>query len=610
MESSVTQDDAQRFVRMFETSEMSSVTARTNSERSRDYYDHIQLTEAEVATLKKRKQPIVIDNVIAGKVNWLLGQEMNQRTDPKAYPREEKDTQGAEAITDAVRYVCDNQSFSEKRSSVWKNMVVEGFGGVEVTHRNTKRGPEILINYYQWDRLFYDPHSREPDFSDARYKGAVIWADEEDLLRAYPKAKEGVDATGSDGEDGTYGDTNNAALWYDGERKRIRIVMMHYLEDGVWHWVKFTRGYIIDSGKSPYINEDGESVCQLHMRSAYVNRHGDRYGEVFKLLDQQDEINKRRSKLLHMANSRQTMSIAGAVKSVANMKRELAKPDGHVEYEQMDDSGRPSFQVIPTQDMATSQFALLQEAKESVKGMGATEALMGNADGDSGRAVLAKQQGAMQGIAPMNDQLHQFTRDIYEAVWQRIRQLWTAEKWIRVTDDERNIRFVGLNQPVTLAMELRQYGREEVEGYLAQEQIYSAQDPRLAEVIRVENEISKLDVDIVMEETPDTVTLESETFEQLVNIDTARGGALPFEMLIEASPLRSKVKEKILKYFEDQNAAQQQGQQGQQGLQEQAMMVELEGKMVDIGKKQAETENIQAKTQNTNVETQRLAVGY
>ena len=28
-----------------------------------------------------------------------------------------------------------------------------------------------------FDRLFWDPHSRRLDFSDARYKGIVIWMD-------------------------------------------------------------------------------------------------------------------------------------------------------------------------------------------------------------------------------------------------------------------------------------------------------------------------------------------------------------------------------------------------------------------------------------------------
>ena len=456
MESSISSDPALRFVEMFEASEQATDEARQNSELARDYYDNKQYTEEEVAELKKRGQPVIVDNVIAGKVNWLIGQEMATRTDPKGFPRTPQHEKGAEAVTDAIRFVCDNNDWDEKRSEVWKNLLVEGFGGVNVGHVYKRRGPEITIKHIPWDRLFYDPHSRKPDFSDARYKGEVIWSDADELQKKHPKLKDQIDGalnrTHTLGE--TYEDRPTHQIWGDKERNRVRVVLMHYLEDGVWKWVKFSYGLVLDRGESQYVDEDGESLCPLIMESAYVDRENNRYGEVHKLISQQDEINKRRSKLLHMANSRQTMGEKGAIDSVKALKRELARPDGHVEYNPGVDGKRP-FEIIPNADIAASQFALLQEAKESIRGMGATEALQGSADGDSGRAVLAKQQGAMRAITPLTDRLHRFTLRVYEAIWMRVRQLWTEEKWIRVTDDEHNIKFVGLNRPVTLAEELQ-----------------------------------------------------------------------------------------------------------------------------------------------------------
>lgn len=607
MEDSLTDLD---FVKMFEASEQATDEARQNAELSRDYYDNKQWTAAEVAELKQRGQPVITDNVIAGKINWLMGQEMARRTDPKAYPRNPGDEQGAEAATDAVRFVCDKERWDETRSQVWNNMLIDGFGGCEVTVAEKRSGIEIKINHYPWDRLFYDPHSRRSDFSDARYLGAVIWSDAKALARKYPDAVDAIEATMSNSLGETYEDRPKYQLWGDRERNRVRCVLMYYLDaDDRWRWVKFTAGAVLKSGESPFVNEDGETVCPLIMQSAYVDRENNRYGEAWKMISQQDEINKRRSKLLHMANSRQTMAIKGAVASVAALKRELARPDGHVEYEQLDDSGRPSFSLIPTNDMATSQFALLQEAKQSLSEMGATEALMGSADGDSGRAVLAKQQGAAQALTPLNDKLHQFTRRVYEAVWQRVRQFWTEEKWIRVTDDERNIRFVGLNRPVTLQEKLQQQSPEVIQRF-AQANGLVPNDPRLQQVVDVENQIQRLDVDLIMEEVPDTVTLESETFEQLVAIDAARGGILPIEMLIKASPLRSKVKAEILDFFEQQKQAQAQGQEQGNGLQEQFARLEMADKAAKIEKMQAETDKIEADTIKSRVDAQATAMGY
>ena len=595
------------FVDMFEASEQATQEARENSERSRDYYDNKQWTEAEVQELKRRKQPVITDNVIAGKINWLLGQEMNRRTDPKAYPRTPEHEEGADAVTDAVRFVCDNSDWNEKRSAVWKNMLVEGFGGVEVIHRMKRGKPEIEINQYPWDRLFYDPHSSRDDFSDARYLGSIIWADRKQVERQYKgKNLEGAMTRQTSLSD-TYEDRPAYQVWGDKQRDRVRICLMHYIEGEKWKWVKFSYGVILEQGESPYVNEDGESVCQLLMQSAYVDRDNARYGEVLKLLDQQDEINKRRSKLLHMANSRQTIGLEGAVKSVANMKRELARPDGHVAITQeaLEDAvrvGMKPFEIIPTNDMATSQFALLQESKQSIQDRGATEALQGAGEGESGRAVMAKQQGAMQSLTPLNDSLHRFTRRVYEAIWYRIRQFWTEERWVRVTDDERNVRFVGLNKPITVRDQLSQMPQEQVQ-QVAMRHGLSPDDPRLQQVVGVANQIEKLEVDLIMEEVPDTVTLESETFEQLVAVDGARGGVIPIEILIEASPMRSKMKTKLLEYFEQQKAQEAQGQQGGQAAQEAMFQAELQEKnsksMLNV-----------ANANKSAVEAERAAMGY
>lgn len=609
MESSVTtpdQDEAMTFVERFEAAEHATHEARLNSERSRDYYDSKQLTAAEVAELRRRKQPAIVDNVIAGKINWLLGQEMNRRTDPKAFPRTPEHEEGADAVTDAVRFVCDNADWDEKRSAVWENMLIEGYGGVEVIHRIKRGKPEIEINHYAWDRLFYDPHSRKDDFSDARYLGAVIWADRAELKEQYPKANIDGAMTRQATSD-TYDDRPTHQVWGDKERDRVRVVLMHYIEGGKWKWVKFSYGTILEEGESPYVDEDGESVCSLLLQSAYVDRDNNRYGEAWKLLDQQDEINKRRSKLLHLANSRQTIAIEGAIKSVTGLKRELAKPDGHVTVTQeaLEDAARVGmkpFELIPTTDMATSQFALLQESKQSIQDMGATEALQGAGEGESGRAVLAKQQGAMQSLTPMNDRLHRFTRRVYEAIWQRIRQFWTEERWVRVTDDERNVRFVGLNRPITLMEKLKEYSPEQVQQFAMQNGI-GPNDPRLQQPVGIANRVEEIEADIIMEEVPDMVTLEAETFEQIVNIDAARGGALPLEMIIEASPLRAKVKTKILDFLEQQQAAQAQGQQPQQAAQE-AMF------QADIQEKNSKSMLNVANANKSAVEAERAAMGY
>ncbi len=580
--------DIKKLEDWFTASEEATTDARAESERARDYVDGKQLSAEEVAELKRRGQPPVVLNRIRRKVEWLKGLEIKQRTDPRAFPRTPQHQADAESITDAIRYVCDNEDWDASRSEVYENFLVEGFGGCEVIHQPTKSGDvDVVINVYPWDRLFYDPHSRKHDFSDARYKGAVLWMDQDDFDRDYPGEWEGI-ASQYGVNDDTF-DDRPRDIWFDQKRKRVRVVLIWYREDSAWKWAKFIKGAMLDSGDSPYEDEDGESECPLIMVSAYVDRENQRYGIVRDMFDPQDEINKRRSKALHSMNSRQTYGIKGAVDSVSALKRELAKPDGHIEInaEAFEDAARNGirpFDILPNNDQTSGQLQLLQEAKEEIDLMGANSALKGETgESTSGRAVLARQQGGMIEIAALNDRLHHFTREVYRQIWSRIRQYWREEKWVRVTDDERNVRFVGLNRPVTLEEKLGQMPPEQAQ-MIAMQMGLRPNDPRLQMPVGIENNVAEIDVDIVLEEVPDRVTLEGEVFEALLKY----GPTIPPAVLIEADPtLPTKKKEKLLEMMQQPPAPSPDQQ------------LDLAAKEASLFETQAKTQKLQAEAAAT-----------
>ena len=57
----------------FLNAETANETERSEAERARDYYDGIQYTASERATLIGRGQPVITDNRIKPKVNYVLG---------------------------------------------------------------------------------------------------------------------------------------------------------------------------------------------------------------------------------------------------------------------------------------------------------------------------------------------------------------------------------------------------------------------------------------------------------------------------------------------------------------------------------------------------------
>jgi hypothetical protein len=587
--------DVSRLCRWFEEAEDMTREARELSERDRDYYNGSQWTDAELATLRKRGQPALTINYIKRKVEYLRGFERRMRSDPKAFPRNPDDDQLSEAATDALRYVADRNDFDVIRSDVYEDMLVEGYGGSDVTVEQGTDGPEVTITRIPWDRIVFDPYSRQKDFSDARYLGIVIWMDREEALETFPGYEDAIEGTlNSASFSQTYDDRPKFSTWSDNRRTRVRIVQMQFQWKGTWMIATYTKGgYLTEPIPSPYVDRENKPACSLKLRSAYVDRENNRYGHARDMISLQDEVNKRRSKALHLMSVRQTFGNRQAISDVDKAKRELAKPDGHIEIENAGVLNQ-HFGILPTGDMAQSQMALLQHATGELQASGPNAAMAGKDPRiQSGRAIQSQQAGGAIEVEPIIDDLRQWTKQVYEAVWLRVRQFWTEEKWIRVTDDEKNAKWVGLNQPVTLSQALGELPPEEAAQY-AQQMGLQPGDPRLDQIVRVDNDIAGLDVDITIEEGPDVANIQAEQFQMLTQLAQS-GIPFPPNVLIEASQLRNK--DKLIEMLE-------QAQQGQAQAQQQAAQIGQAQAQADVQKTQADAAKSQAQAVKTMAEAQ------
>ena len=562
--------------RMFEESEDSSYESRILAERDRDYVDNIQLTAAELAVLAKRGQPPSVDNRIKTKVDYLVGFEKQQRIDPKALPRTPKHETDADGATQGLRYVSDCEDYSSKRSGVWRNMLVEGSGGIRVYVEPSKyqkpmdmnammassamtppQEMDIKIDRVAWDRMFADPHSSELDYSDAAYKGIVIWKDYDDALYEYrdnSDAKDILDTTLSSAPSDTYDDKPKFSHWADKKRKRVRICQIWVKREDEWYFAEFTKGGILKAGPSPHKNDQGGSDDELEFQAAYKNRDNETYGLVREMIPIQDEINKRRSKSLHLLNVHQTTYEEGAVDDIDEYRRQKAKPDGTMKVNPgaLSNPNGPKIISETRTDLAEGHFKLLQEAKNSIdlKGPNATEMgdKTGGANAASGKAIIASQQGGMTQIGDLMDGLRHLDKRVFRKIWNRIRQYWTAEKWIRVTDDERNVKWVGMNvDPMQVQMLMQQ-------------------NPEAAQKIAgVVGNVAELDCDIIIDASPDGVTPALEQFQALVELKKFdANNELPFRAIMRAAP-NLKDKDKILDEMD--KAQQANGQEAQEAKQ-------------------------------------------
>lgn len=595
---SVADEQHETLVKWVNEADDATLATRNLAEKSRSYYDtYGQWTDAERAKLAKQKQAPTIVNRIKPKMDGLMGMEKSNRTTAKAFARTPKHEKGAQAATESIRFVLQDNDYIDKRSACWDTLLVEGTGGIEIQVKAAKDGDfKITVEQIMWDRIIYDPHSRRKDFSDAKFLGQVVWMDYEDAVALYPGAEDVLETMQSGSS--TYDDKPR---WMDNARKRVKIVEMYwYKPDGNVWYACFTRGgYCKEPKISPYLNEEGETEWPYEFGSLFVDREGGRYGACRQLLDIQDEINKRRSKALHLNSVRQVMLERGAVEDINKTRAELAKPDGVIEV-----TPGMVFEVLKTGDMLAGQFNLLNEAKMEIDAVGYNSAASGkDMRAMSGVALRNREVAGQTEIAPMFDVLKGLDIRVYRKIWNRVKQYWKAEKWVRVTDDEQTLRWVGLNKPVTQGEQMLQQAQEQgaPPEMLAQLQQRIAADPAMQVVVSTENDIAQLDVDIIIADAPDTVSQQVEDFQTLGEM-VKSGFQMPPLAVIEASPLSNK--DKIIKMMKEAPQLSPEHQKQMEGMQEQMKTMQAEGQKL-AQENQALKQDQQAEAAKLQLETQK-----
>jgi hypothetical protein len=245
----------------------------------------------------------------------------------------------------------------------------------------------------------------------------------------------------------------------------------------------------------------------------------------------QDEINQRRSKGLHELNTRRIRAEKGAFDDVEKTRKEAVRPDGVIEYNK---GYEADFDDNKKQMDIAGQLKFLEDARGEIENFGPGPALLGQQgiSNRSGRAIAMLQQAGLAELGPYIIAHTSWKQRVYESVFHAVKKYWTNERWIRLTDEEGQQQFVQIN-----AMQMGPYGMPQIV-----------------------NQLGELDVDIVLDEGPDSVTMMEDLYETLSQIVPAIAPMLkPPEvqaligLLIETSPLTSQAKSTFRKASEQAN---------------------------------------------------------
>ena len=529
---------------------------------ARCYRHGAQWTTSQVEIFNKRKQPVVTYNRIGRKIDGIVGLMEKLKQEPKAYPRNPQATneEGAELATAVVRYVID----SELRERVFPFSIevgaIDGIGGVEMMLIEGDHGdPDVGFARIQPDSFFYDPRSYDHDFGDARYLGIGKWVDLDDAKALVPEKADEIGNMLQSGSDLT-SNPDRERRWFqtNPDLKRVRLVDIWYKHNGGWCWCLFTGSMKLAEGKSYFFDEKGLPICKYIMFSSFIDHDGDRYGFVRNLRSSQDEINQRRSKGLHELVSRRIKAEDGAFSDIELTRREAVRPDGVVIYNKGFDM---EFDDAARQANIEGQLKFLDDAKNEIENFGPNPALIGQGlEYKSGRAINLLQQAGIAELGPFVINIKNWKLRVYRAIWNAVQRYWTAERWIRVTNDEGLAQFVQVNG----------VGVDEATNM-----------PQMV------NALGQLDVNFILDEGPDEVNMMADSYDTLIAL-SAQGAKVPPEILIELAPVQASVKRKLLAILSKADP-----------MADAAQKLELQAAQAKIGESQSKAQLNVAKAQES-----------
>jgi len=333
---------------------------------------------------------------------------------------------------------------------VSEDIFIEGTGAAIVEVKRKRDQFEIDVKRIPWDRLVTDPHAARRDGDDSTFDGQAIWMDKAVAIDLFPDADESVFSTSTEQDSNDAHEDRPKDIYYDASRDRVKLIEL-YFYDKKWHHAIFTgNGFVVEPRLSIYLDEDGEPMNPIELRHAFIDRENNAYGPVRNWMPIQDEINMFSSKALHALSTRQIIMEEGAVDNVNKARAELHKTDGVL----VRNKGF-EFEISSNDGLSAGNFNLYSDAKGEIDSVGANAALNGTEDRNlSGRALQARQQGGVLELTGVIDGIRDWQKRIYRQIWYRIKQFWTEQRWIRVTDDVRNIKFIGLNREVTVRDQL------------------------------------------------------------------------------------------------------------------------------------------------------------
>jgi len=544
---------------------------KREAEEDLAFYDGDQFSQEEIAELDERGQPIIEVNKVQPKMNNLMGAHASMPARHVAKARSEDSTESAEAITDVFRYIDYRSGYYDEEADMFQDGVLAGLGWMEAVESIDEDGQdEVLFKYEETLNMRADPFGRSQDLdADYRFCSRDKWMYLEDAQEMFPdkaailtqavvQSEDVFESVAHRGPNDDYDMKDDSVSYVDIKKSRVRIVELWYkhtekvmfTEDNrylakedlnfyrgpddefkddeiimadnnirsatlkVCRKVFFTGDHILQESITPFNHPLLITKFPLFIFVCFRKKSGERkgepYGYVRNMKPMQREINKRRSKAMHLLNTTKVIMDEGAVEDVDELRDEAARPDAII-------AKKKGFDLVLDEgaQLANSQFSIMEKSSQDLQEIsGIFDESIGSAtNARSGKAIGKRIRASNQNNIKVFSNLRRTRRKIGAFKLGVVKQYFNEERILYITNED------SLNEPKKIELNKPEDGR-------------------------VKNSIKEALVRMVIDDAPASATTQEEQFDELVEL--ARGGfPIPPKAIIMASNIRNK--DEILK---------------------------------------------------------------
>ena len=521
---------------------------RDNAKVWYNYYNGTQWTSEEEEELRSRGQAVTTYNHIAPAVDSIIGGERQNRPQVSMIGRGKEDCEVAQVKDSLYKYIQDNTNSDDEIDKMIQDAFVTGRGWMQVFPRVLADGEfdDIYHAHVDFRDMFIDQYSKRDDMADSRYVHQAVFTDEDIVKRSFPKYK-----PESHGNTHGFASSSDDEIWWDkSDRTRPRLIHTWYRDEkGSIHTAIWVKGQLLYSKEQPYTVSDFPYI-QLTAKRSLDNLP---YGLVKAMVSPQDEVNKRHSKALHYLNARQVLAEEDAFVDWNEAKKTLARPDG---VTKLSDGALAEgrVQIVDNTQLAATHIQMMEHSKGQILALaGINSSFLGQGGQyESAKKTQMNVSGASGTLVPLFNKIRIFRHRLAKLTMALVPDFYTDERIIRVATPQGQYAFMPVNQPQLLA-----------DGV----------------TIGLLNDLTKDDVDVIIEDAPSGLNDRIEQFNQLLGIQGQTGRPIPMEILLRYSSLKDK--NELAAELEQHYAMEAQIQQVQQYAQQLEQQVQQLGGVIN-----------------------------